>query len=241
MALSGWVLAAALPALAAEPPRIFSPEQVRYLYDGADSADACASQAYHALRKDPEEAAVRPDWVLPRLAELWKKTAYTDAEEGARSYAAAWQQPSVSLYEFFGITRGLLPAGCAHAAPCSCRAFSGPAEALQVYRERRAILERDLRRLGRSPARKALGARGERLMSAYYRVLEGFRAVERAIEASDAPAFAAAVMEVGRLSRQAKETLMGPEAPRSVPDPPRADTPRLKFAPAMLEPGKPGC
>ncbi len=232
LTLSLWL--AAEPADAASPSSVakydandpqFSPEQIKFLVDKTNGAEARSQVIYHYFKKDRDPGLAPPKWVDDTLEAMLQKPVWQDPEEGILNEAQLWQAPSAVLYEFFELTRKTFP-------PADGGQLMQPGSLLRDYEDNRIRFQMALDRLYRARLGSSLRGRGRAVLSNLELIVREMDSIMDALTSNDAGRYKVAVVAIGALTHNVYAVLQA--APRGY-EPPGAQEKTPKSIPYLFK------
>ena len=203
----------------------FTRQQIHYLIDQNEGAEARAQYIYHYFKKDRDPNLKPPKWIDEVLGAMIARPVWQDPEEGVLNEAQLWQAPVSVLYEFFEHTRKTFPTD-----------FNGlnqpPSALIKDYEDSRVRFQMALDRLYRAKLGDSLGGRGRSMVAVFDLILKEMDSVMDALTSSDPKRYHSAVMAVGALTHQAFQILQ--RAPRGY-EPPSNKEEGGSAAPMLLK------
>jgi tight adherence protein B len=208
------LLAAVLWALSAPvAAQIFTPEQVKFLVDKAEGAEAKSQIIYHYFKKDRDPGLAVPSWIDSTLDAMLKRPVWQDPEEGVINEAQLWQAPVSVLYEFFELTRKTF-------LPSDGGQLAQPGALIRDYADNRIRFQMSLDRLYRAHLGSSLGGRGRAVMADFDLILKEMDSVVDALTAGNPDSYKDAVMAVGALTDNAFRVMNRMPRGYAPPEPP---------------------
>ncbi len=188
----------------------FTPQEVKFMLDKTDGAEARTQKFYHYFKKDRDPGLPVPQWVDQTLDAMLKRPVWQDPEEGILNEAQLWQAPVSVLYEFFELTRKTLSAqDGGQLAP--------PASLARDYEDNRVRFQMSLDRLYRARLGSSLVGRGRSVMANFDLIVKEMDSLMDGLTSGDAQRYKEAVLGVATLSNDAYDILQ--RAPRGYAPP----------------------
>ncbi|MFA6030650.1 MAG: type II secretion system F family protein [Elusimicrobiota bacterium] len=222
-ALAAFLLLA--PALAAPAAAQFTRQQISYLVDPNEGAEARAQYIYHYFKKDRDPNLKPPAWVDEILDAMLSRPVWQDPEEGILNEAQLWQAPVSVLYEYFEHTRKTFP-------PEFNGTLTAPGALIKDYEDSRVRFQMALDRLYRARLGDSLGGRGRALLACYDLILREMESTLDALTSQDPKRYQESVMAVGTLTHQVFQILH--RAPRGY-EPPMKPSAAGQLGPLFLK------
>jgi tight adherence protein B len=201
------VLLLSAGAASAQP---FSPQEVKFMLDKSEGAEARSQKFYHYFKKDRDPGLPVPQWVDQTLDAMLKKPVWQDPEEGILNEAQLWQAPVSVLYEFFELTRKTL-------APQDGGQMAAPGSLARDYEDNRVRFQMSLDRLYRARLGSSLGGRGRAVMANFDLIVKEMDSIMDALTSGDQQRYKEAVLGVAALANHAYDALH--RAPRGYAPP----------------------
>ncbi|MFA6316771.1 MAG: type II secretion system F family protein, partial [Elusimicrobiota bacterium] len=222
--MRGPLLAAAAVLLLAAPAgaQVFSPQEVKYLIDKNEGAEAKAQVVYHYFKKDRDPSLQPPAWVDQTLDAMLKKPVWQDPEEGILNEAQLWQAPSAVLYEFFELCRKSFP-------PADGGQLVQPGSLIRDYEDNRIRFQMAIDRLYRARLGNSLGGRGRAVLGNLELTLKEMDALMEALTANSLERFKAAAMAIAALSNNTHAILNSPPRGYAPPAPEKSGSKAMSY------------
>ena len=183
--------------------QIFSPQDIKFLVDKTDGAEAKTQVFYHYFKKDRDPALAPPKWIDETLDAMLKKPVWQDPEEGILNEAQLWQAPSSVLYEFFEIVRKSFP-------PTDGGQLIQPGSLVRDYEDNRIRFQMSLDRLYRARLGNSLGGRGRAVLANFELIHKEMDSVMDGLTSNENARYREAVMAIGALTLYAFNALNSP-------------------------------
>lgn len=220
LSLGALAVLLALPAAAQ-----FTRQQITYMVDPNEGAEARSQYIYHYFKKDRDPALKPPGWIDEILDAMLSRPVWQDPEEGVLNEAQLWQAPVSVLYEFFEHTRKTFP-------PEFNGSLTPPGSLVKDYEDSRVRFQMAIDRLYRARLGDSLGGRGRSVMAVYDLILREMESVLDALTSQDAKRYHESVLAVAALTHQAYQIFH--HAPRGY-EPPMKQDAAGKAAPLFLK------
>jgi len=205
--LAAFLILWAVPA----PAEIFKPDEVKFLVDKADGAEARSQIFYHYFKKDRDPGVSVPPWIDQTLDAMLKRPVWQDPEEGIINEAQLWQAPVSVLYEFYELTRKTF-------LPSDGGQLVQPVSLVRDYADNRIRFQMSLDRLYRARLGSSLGGRGRAVMADFDLILKEMDSLIDALTSSDARRYKEAVLAIGALTNNAFRSMHRPPRGYAPPD-----------------------
>lgn len=212
-------------ALAVPAAAQFTRQEITYIVDPNEGAEARAQYIYHYFKKDRDPNLKVPTWVDEVLDAMLSRPVWQDPEEGVLNEAQLWQAPVSVLYEFFEHTRKTFP-------PEFNGSLTPPGVLIKDYEDSRVRFQMALDRLYRARLGDSLGGRGRAVLATYDLILREMESVLDALTSQDASRYHQAVVAVAALTHNAFEIFH--RAPRGY-EPPTTQAPSSAAGPLFLK------
>ncbi|MBI4678422.1 MAG: type II secretion system F family protein [Elusimicrobia bacterium] len=192
--------------------QIFTPQEIKFLVDKNEGAEAKSQVCYHYFKKDRDPSLTPPAWVDQTLDAMLKKPVWQDPEEGILNEAQLWQAPAAVLYEFFELVRKTFP-------PADGGQLIQPGALIRDYEDNRIRFQMALDRLYRARLGNSLGGRGRAVLGNLELILREMDSLMEALTANSTERYKAAVLAVGALSNNTYAVLNAPPRGYAPPSP----------------------
>ncbi|MBI5242647.1 MAG: type II secretion system F family protein [Elusimicrobia bacterium] len=212
-------------ALAVPAAAQFTRQEITYIVDPNEGAEARAQYVYHYFKKDRDPNLKIPQWVDEVLDAMLSRPVWQDPEEGVLNEAQLWQAPVSVLYEFFEHTRKTFP-------PEFNGSLTPPGALIKDYEDSRVRFQMALDRLYRARLGDSLGGRGRAVLAVYDLILREMESVLDALTSQDAARYHEAVVAVAALTHNAFEIFH--RSPRGY-EPPTTHAPSSMAGPLFLK------